>query len=142
MVSWSRAAVTPWRPASRYVDGAGEFRAYLEEALGVAVAAARRVDALSIDGALTAGAATSELVATIGRAGPFGAGNPEPVLALPSHTIAYAEEVGQAHVRVRLRAGDGAMINAIAFPCGWSAARIGDHAESRAQGARCRLPGG
>jgi len=62
-----------------------------------------------------AGAATSELVATIGRAGPFGAGNPEPVLALPSHTIAYAEEVGQAHVRVRLRAGDGAMINAIAF---------------------------
>jgi single-stranded-DNA-specific exonuclease len=37
------------------------------------------------------------------------------VLALPSHTIAYAEEVGQAHVRMRLRAGDGAMINAIAF---------------------------
>jgi len=92
-----------------------EFRAYLEEALGVAVAAARRADALSIDGALTAGAATSELVATVARAGPFGAGNPEPVLALPSHTIAYAEEVGQAHVRLRLRAGDGAMLNAIAF---------------------------
>jgi single-stranded-DNA-specific exonuclease len=92
-----------------------EFRAYLEDALGAAVAAARRVDALAIDGALTAGAATSELVATVARAGPFGAGNPEPVLALPSHTIAYAEEVGQAHVRVRLRAGDGAMINAIAF---------------------------
>src|SRR5712672_2403821 len=92
-----------------------EFRAYLEEALGVAVASARRADALAIDGALTAGAATSELVATVGRAGPFGAGNPEPVLALPSHTIAYAEEVGQAHVRLRLRAGDGATLNAIAF---------------------------
>jgi single-stranded-DNA-specific exonuclease len=92
-----------------------EFRAYLEEALSAAVAASRRADALLIDGALTAGAATSELVATIARAGPFGAGNPEPVLALPSHTIAYAEEVGQAHVRMRLRAGDGAMINAIAF---------------------------
>jgi single-stranded-DNA-specific exonuclease len=92
-----------------------EFRAYLEEALGAAVAASRRADALRIDGALTAGAATGELVATIARAGPFGAGNPEPVLALPSHTIAYAEEVGQAHVRVRLRAGDGAMLNAIAF---------------------------
>jgi single-stranded-DNA-specific exonuclease len=92
-----------------------EFRAYLEEALGAAVAASRRVDVLSIDGALTAGAATSELVATVARAGPFGAGNAEPVLALPSHTIAYAEEVGQAHVRLRLRAGDGAMLNAIAF---------------------------
>jgi single-stranded-DNA-specific exonuclease len=92
-----------------------EFRAYLEEALSAAVAASRRADALRIDGALTAGAATSELVATLARAGPFGAGNPEPVLALPSHTIAYAEEVGQAHVRLRLRAGDGAMLNAIAF---------------------------
>jgi single-stranded-DNA-specific exonuclease len=92
-----------------------EFRAYLEEALSVAVAAARRADALLIDGALTAAAATSDLVATIAQAGPFGAGNPEPMLALPSHTIAYAEEVGQAHVRVRLRAGDGAMLNAIAF---------------------------
>jgi single-stranded-DNA-specific exonuclease len=92
-----------------------EFRAYLEDALGAAVAAARRVDVLLIDGALTAAAATSEMVATLARAGPFGAGNPEPVMALPAHTVAYAEEVGQAHVRVRLRAGDGAAINAIAF---------------------------
>ena len=36
-------------------------------------------------------------------------------MALPAHTVAYADEVGQAHMRVRLRAGDGAMINAIAF---------------------------
>jgi single-stranded-DNA-specific exonuclease len=54
-------------------------------------------------------------VATIARAGPFGAGNPEPVIALPAHTLVYAEEVGQAHMRVRLRAGDGSTINAIAF---------------------------
>ena len=37
------------------------------------------------------------------------------VAALPGHAIAYAEPVGQAHVRARFRAGDGAMINAIAF---------------------------
>src|SRR5215468_5664019 len=92
-----------------------EFRAYLEEALGAAVAAARRTDVLQIDGAVTAAAATSEMVATIARAGPFGAGNPEPIMAFPAHTIAYAEAVGQAHIRVRLRAGDGAGINAIAF---------------------------
>ena len=36
-------------------------------------------------------------------------------MALPAHNIAYADEVGQAHVRVRLRAGDGAIINGIAF---------------------------
>jgi single-stranded-DNA-specific exonuclease len=51
----------------------------------------------------------------IARAGPYGAGNPEPVFALPSHAIAYAEEVGQAHVRVRLKSGDGSAISAIAF---------------------------
>jgi single-stranded-DNA-specific exonuclease len=37
------------------------------------------------------------------------------VFALPAHTIAYAEEIGQSHVRARLRAGDGTMLNAIAF---------------------------
>ena len=68
-----------------------------------------------IDGAVTAAAANADLVAMIARAGPFGAGNPEPVIALPAHTIAYAEEVGQAHMRVRLKSGDGSGVNAIAF---------------------------
>ncbi len=96
-------------------DALGPFRAYLEETLASAVEAARRDDALLVDGALTARAANAELVATIARAGPFGAGNPEPLIALPAHTVAYAEEVGQAHVRARFAAGDGGAINAIAF---------------------------
>ena len=96
-------------------DALARFRAYLEDALGAAVEAARRDDVLQIDGALTAAAANAEAVATLARAGPFGSGNPEPMVALPAHTIVYADEVGQAHIRVRLRAGDGATINAIAF---------------------------
>ncbi len=96
-------------------DALAAFRAYLEEALASAVEAARRDDALLIDGALTAAGVTGETVATIARAGPFGAGNPEPVIALPSHILVYVEEVGSAHVRARLRAGDGAVVNAIAF---------------------------
>lgn len=96
-------------------DSLTAFRAYLEDALASAVEAARREDALMIDGAVTASAANSAMVATIARAGPFGAGNPEPVIALPAHTLVYAEEVGQAHIRARLRAGDGSTIDAIAF---------------------------
>jgi single-stranded-DNA-specific exonuclease len=96
-------------------DALGAFRAFLEETLGPAVEAARREDALLIDGAVSAAAAVPELHATIHRAGPFGAGNPEPIIALPSHAIAYAEPVGQVHVRARLKAGDGATVNAIAF---------------------------
>jgi single-stranded-DNA-specific exonuclease len=96
-------------------DALGAFRAYLEDTLAPAVEAARREDALLIDGAVTAAAANGDLMATIARAGPFGAYNPEPVIALPAHTVAYAEEVGQAHMRARLRAGDGSTIDAIAF---------------------------
>jgi single-stranded-DNA-specific exonuclease len=96
-------------------DALSAFRAFLEDELASAVEASRREDALLIDGAITAAAANTEMVATIARAGPFGAGNAEPVIALPAHTLVYAEEVGQAHVRARLRAGDGAVIDAIAF---------------------------
>ena len=96
-------------------DALAAFRAFLEDSLGAAVGASRRDDALKIDGALTAAAATPEFCASLARAGPFGAGNPEPVVALPSHALAYVDEVGQAHVRVRLRSGDGAFVNAIAF---------------------------
>jgi single-stranded-DNA-specific exonuclease len=96
-------------------DALGAFRAYLESELAGAVEAARREEALLIDGAVSAAAANNDIMATIARAGPYGAGNPEPVIAFPAHTLVYADEVGQAHMRVRLRAGDGSTIDAIAF---------------------------
>jgi len=91
------------------------LRAFLESALGPDVDVARRANGLMIDGAVSAGAANLDLVAMIERAGPFGSGNPEPTIVLPAHTVTYAEEVGQAHVRARLRAADGSTVNAIAF---------------------------
>ncbi len=96
-------------------DRLGAFRAFLEDALAESVEAARRESALMIDGAVSAGGANRELVELLARAGPFGAGNPEPMLALPSHTLVYADPVGENHIRVRLRSGDGKLINAIAF---------------------------
>jgi single-stranded-DNA-specific exonuclease len=96
-------------------DTLAAFRAYLEDALRDSVTAARRDVALRIDGAITARAATVDFVATLERAGPFGSGNPEPMLALPAHTLIHAEPVGQGHVRARLRSSDGAVVNAIAF---------------------------
>ncbi len=96
-------------------DALAPLRAYLESTLAADVEASRRASGLLLDGAVSAAAANAELVALIGRAGPFGSGNPEPLIALPAHTIAYAEEVGQAHVRARLKSGDGSAVNAIAF---------------------------
>jgi single-stranded-DNA-specific exonuclease len=96
-------------------DRLAAFRAYLETELGAAVEAARADRALLIDGAVSAGGANVELCEMLSRAGPFGAGNPEPVLALPAHILIYADKVGESHVRVRLKSGDGTILNAIAF---------------------------
>lgn len=92
-----------------------EFRAYIENALARDVAEARHVNELYIDGAVSARAVTPELATILNRAGPFGSGNPEPVLALPAHQLVFADEVGQAHLRLRFKAGDGAIVNGIAF---------------------------
>ena len=92
-----------------------EFRAFMEDALAQEVANSRHENELFIDGAVSARGVTPELVATLNRAGPFGSGNPEPVIALPSHQLVYADEVGQAHLRLRFKSGDGAIVNGIAF---------------------------
>ncbi|MBS7588933.1 single-stranded-DNA-specific exonuclease RecJ [Ancylobacter defluvii] len=93
----------------------GALRAYLEEELASPVERARHVDETVIDGALSAGAATPELIELVERAGPYGAGNPSPVFAFPAHRIVYAEAGSADQVRVRLRAADGAVLSGVAF---------------------------
>ncbi|MCA1453853.1 single-stranded-DNA-specific exonuclease RecJ [Bradyrhizobium sp. BRP22] len=92
-----------------------EFRAYLESVLAADVANSRHEHELFIDGAVSARAVTVEFAAMLNRAGPFGAGNPEPVIALPAHQLVYADEVGQAHLRLRFKSGDGSIVNGMAF---------------------------
>ncbi|MCR4281841.1 MAG: single-stranded-DNA-specific exonuclease RecJ [Bauldia sp.] len=92
----------------------GELRAFLEALLRDPV---RAYDGggVAIDAALSARGATVELIELLDKAGPYGAGHSEPVFALPSHRIAYADVVGNGHVRLTLASGDGAMLKAIAF---------------------------
>jgi single-stranded-DNA-specific exonuclease len=96
-------------------DRLADFRAFMETALAADVANSRHENELLIDGAVSARAVTSEFVATLNRAGPFGSANPEPVIALPAHQLVYADEVGKAHLRVRFKSGDGAIVNGMAF---------------------------
>jgi single-stranded-DNA-specific exonuclease len=96
-------------------DALAAFRAYLEETLAPSVEAARRERALLIDGAVSAGGIDLALVELLAKAGPYGAGNPEPMLALPAHTLIYADLVGENHIRARFKSGDGKFVNAIAF---------------------------
>jgi single-stranded-DNA-specific exonuclease len=96
-------------------ENLAEFRAFVETALAATVADARHANELFIDGAVSARAVTTDFVNTMNRAGPYGAGNPEPLIALPSHQLVFADEVGQAHLRLRFKSGDGSVVNGIAF---------------------------
>lgn len=96
-------------------QGAG-FHAFLIERLAAEVGAASEAEALLVDAALSAGGANPRLLAEIERAGPFGAGSPEPVFVFPAHRLSDAIEIGSGgHVRVKLRSGDGASVGGVAF---------------------------
>jgi single-stranded-DNA-specific exonuclease len=92
-----------------------DLKCFLEENLAGPVAAARAGEALLIDAALTADGANTNLLAALRRGGPYGAGNPEPVFALPAHRLVDLADVGNGHMRLRAAAGDGAKIDGIAF---------------------------
>lgn len=91
-----------------------ELRAFLNTELAVSVALARQDRSLAVDAAVTAQAATPAFVSLLQRAGPFGTGCPEPVIALPGHRVVFADVVGNGHVRVTVDGG-GHRLKAVAF---------------------------
>ncbi len=94
----------------------GELRAFFEEHAGETVFELRDAESLKIDAAVSADGATLTLAEELERAGPFGPGHPQPMLALPRHRIADVRTVGNGgHLRVELRSEAGGRIAAIAF---------------------------
>jgi single-stranded-DNA-specific exonuclease len=82
--------------------------------------AAQQVDGplaptLELDGMLSVGGATPDLVALLARLGPFGTGNAEPRFALADARIVQASVVGENHVRCILSGQGGERLKAIAF---------------------------
>ncbi|GLI93245.1 single-stranded-DNA-specific exonuclease RecJ [Methylocystis echinoides] len=98
-------------------DRVADFAAFMNDILAEPVERVRAADALVIDAALSARGVTLDLLRRVEKAGPFGQGNPEPLFALPEQRIADAAIVGEHHIRARLRADDGASVDAIAFRC-------------------------
>ena len=90
------------------------FRAFLADAFAIR-RPAEQVVTLSVDAMVAPSGATASLAQEISRAGPFGAGNPEPMIAVPDGQVVFADVVGNGHVRLRLAGADGARLDAIAF---------------------------
>lgn len=92
-----------------------DLRTFLAERLAAACAASTEGRELVIDGAVSAGGATQAFCDLVARCGPYGAGNAEPVFALPFLAVTWTSIVGEQHVRCTLQSQDGARLGAIAF---------------------------
>jgi single-stranded-DNA-specific exonuclease len=93
----------------------GELRAFLAAAVDASAASAEDGHDLAIDAAMTVRGANLDLIDLVAKAGPFGAGHPDPVFAFPAHRLGYVEAVGNGHVRASLVAPDGTALKGIAF---------------------------
>jgi len=96
-------------------DQEGPFHAFLAQRFaegGEALAGALN---LHIDTLVSPSGATEAMVREIAQAGPYGAGNPEPLVVLADTRVVFADIVGKDHIRLRLAGGDGARLDAIAF---------------------------
>ena len=92
-----------------------DLSAFLSDRLADTVAANGGQHRRKIDGVVSVAGANGDLMALIDQAGPFGAGNPEPILAIPTARIAFADVVGQGHVRCTVTDLEGNRLKAIAF---------------------------
>ena len=95
-------------------DRLDELRAFLREWAEGAMASLPP-PVLELDGALALGGATPDLVRLVGRLGPFGAGNAEPVFALHGVQAINPRLVGRNHVSCLLTGPEGGRLKAIAF---------------------------
>lgn len=96
-------------------DRLDALREYLGTAFASLVGSFGGVADLWLDALVSSRGATPELATEIGRAGPFGAANAEPVLATCDVRLVFADVVGKGHVRLRLQGDDGSRLSAIAF---------------------------
>ena len=93
-----------------------EFKDFLADHIARQTDGAAPVAELRLDGALSPAAATVELIETLDRVGPFGAGNARPRFALTGVRVVKSDIVGENHVRCFLAApAGGTRLKSIAF---------------------------
>lgn len=91
------------------------LEAFLQAHLAEQTALARENLGLDIDAAIMPSAATTQLIKTMDRVGPYGAGHPQPRFVLADMQIAYAERLRGGHVRCSFADDSGQRVSGICF---------------------------
>lgn len=118
-------------------DNTKNLAQFLSANIAASVEEARAVQETKVDLAVTAGSLSVDFIEKLARVGPFGPGNPEPVFALPSHTVRGGRWVGENHFSARLMAQDGTGVKAMAFRS--RGTKLGEWLDTRA--SACHLIG-
>ena len=93
----------------------GAFAEWIEDRLAAQVARASAEQETLLDLGLAPGGLTTELVASLDRAGPYGVGWPGPRVAVGPVRLVSADIVGNDHLRVIAAGDDGRSFKAISF---------------------------
>ncbi|MBS0272960.1 MAG: single-stranded-DNA-specific exonuclease RecJ, partial [Proteobacteria bacterium] len=96
-------------------DRLEDFREFLTGQFTNTAAAFDAANELLLDASIAPSGANTMLVSELAKAGPYGAGNPEPLLVVMDARVAFADVVGKDHVKLRVVGGDGARLDAISF---------------------------
>ena len=91
------------------------FQQWIEKELEEKIKILEQNRCIKIDGIISASTATIGFCKSLEMAGPYGAGNTEPIFALLNHEVAFLREVGKGHLSLSLSNQSGDRIKAIAF---------------------------
>jgi len=92
-----------------------ELRAFIDQRIDHHFSGQPPRAVLDIDGALQPRGASPEFATMLEKLAPFGSGNSEPRFAFSNVRVAFADLVGEKHVRCQIQGSDGTRLKAIAF---------------------------
>jgi len=94
-----------------------DFRDFLRARIAGEAGPGGIVPILKLDGAVSVGGASLDLVNSLERLQPFGQGNAEPRFAIPDARLFQADIVGADHVKLLIGDAMGGRLKGIAFRC-------------------------
>ncbi len=98
-------------------DRLAELTRFLCDRVAAEAGTGGLIPVLRLDGTVSVGGASLDLIRALERLQPFGQGNAEPRFAIPEARVVQARIVGEDHVQVQVADAMGGRLKGIAFRC-------------------------
>lgn len=98
-------------------DRLAELTRFLCDRVAAEAGTGGLIPVLRLDGTVSVGGASLDLIRALERLQPFGQGNAEPRFAIPEARVVQARIVGEDHVQIQVADAMGGRLKGIAFRC-------------------------